>query len=102
MQTSGLLSIRNLLTAVLALIKVQNNGRHLIKSYFPKRRLVGFFSLLLPNSILIYCAKPALKITETQDGAIDMGPRQQEVFPLQNGCVIILTIFYSFGFVEEF
>jgi len=74
----------------------------LIKSYFPKRRLVGFFSLLFPTSILIYYVKPALKITGTQDGAIDTGPRHREIFPLQKSCVITLTVFYSFGFVKEF
>lgn len=101
-QTSGLLSIRNLLTAVLALIKCRAMADFLIKSYFPKRRLtpVVFFFHPFPTSILIYYVKPALKITGTQDGAIETGPRQQEMFPLQNGCMILLTIIYFFGFVK--
>lgn len=63
---------------------------------------MGFFFLFLfPTSTLIYCVKSALKIAGTQDDAIDMRPRHQEILPLQNGCVVIrLTIFYSSGFVK--
>lgn len=58
------------------------------------------FSLLFSTSVFLYYVKSALKVTGMQDGAIDMGPGLQEIVLLQNDCVIILTIFYSFGLVK--
>lgn len=104
MQTSSLLSIRSLLTAVLVLIKCKAMADFLIKSYFPKRSLMGFFfSLSLPHLHLYLLCKVGLKNNwDTRWGHWHEAKAPGHI-SLQNGCVVIIrTILYSSGFVKWF